>query len=240
MELVDSKILNITEFGTEIGCQLSDAVFFVIEGSFTLKIKEKTELITKNELVCFPSDMFFERKVVDPLSFYYVKLTGNDSMPFGRVVLENPIRMLSTLQLLHSSYQSGARDLANHFLIDVFMQIEAEKISAHILYDRVTNEVIRYFKKNINEKISLSDLSAATGFSTTGIIEHFKLSVGCTPFRYLTLLRIALAEELLLTSDLTLAEISSKCGYDTPFYLSNTFKKEKGISPREYRRIYRI
>lgn len=240
MQLRDSKLLNIEQFGVEVGCQSADALFFVVDGSFTLKINGETELITKNELVCFPSDMYFERHIVDPLLFYYVKLTVSSSLPHGKVILENPIRTLSTFNLLHSALQNGSYDLANHFLKDVFMQIEAEKIYSSKSYDRITNDVIRYFKENIKKKITLSDLTNALGISATALIEHFKTNVGTTPFRYLTIMRITLAEELLVTSDLTLFEIAAECGYDTPFYLSNAFKKEKGIAPRTYRHLYRV
>lgn len=240
MHLRDSKLLNIEEFGVEAGCQSADTIFFVVEGSFTLTLDGKTELITKNELVCFPNDMYFERHVISPLLFYYVKLAGNETLPRGKVALEHPLRALSTFHLLHSAVQNGAYDLANHFLKDIFAQIEAEKICGSKSYDSITNDVIRYFKTHIKEKINLSDLTNALGISATALIEHFKASAGTTPFRYLTIMRIAHAEELLVTSDLTLFEIAAECGYDTPFYLSNAFKKEKGIAPRAYRSLYRV
>jgi AraC-like DNA-binding protein len=240
MHLRDSKLLNIEQFGVEAGCQAADALFFIVDGSFTLTIDGKTELITKNSLVCFPSDMYFERRVVSPLLFYYVKLMGGDPLPQGRIALDNPLRLLSTFHLLHGAAQNGAYELADHFLKDVFMQIEAEKICTKKSYDPITNDVIRYFQKHIKEKICLSSLTNAFGISATALIEHFKANLGMTPFRYLTVMRITRAEELLATSDLTLFEIAAECGYDTPFYLSNAFKKEKGIAPRAYRSLYRV
>jgi AraC-like DNA-binding protein len=240
MKIKDSKILNIKEFGTEIGCQISDAVFFVLKGSFSLTVGDKTELVGENELAFFPGDMHFERRVKQPLSFYYVKLEGSNGLPRGKVGVENPIRMLSTFHLLHSSVQKSETVLANHFLNDVFFQIKAEKSCSSKSYDRLTNEVINYFKENYRNKITLKDLKSALGASSTGIIEHFKENVGSTPFSFLNSMRVAICEELLVTGDLTLAEIAAKCGFDNPFYLSNVFKKEKGISPREYRKLYRV
>ena len=58
--------------------------------------------------------------------------------------------------------------------------------------------------------------------------------------RRLTLLRIKKAELLLSTTNATLSEIADECGFDNAFYLSSVFKKEMGISPKSYRRLYRI
>lgn len=240
MELVDSKILNINRFGTEVGCQLSDAIFFVLDGSFSLKADGREEIVSKNEIAFFPKDMFFERYILSSLSFYYVKITGNDDLPKGKIPLGNPMRILSTMSLLHTCTQNGDRELSNHFLKDIFKQIEAEKRHTNSHLDRITSETVQYFKENLNKKITLSCLTAKLGISSTSLIDHFKAAVGETPLRYLTLLRIARAEEMLLTTDLTLFEIAAECGYDTPFYLSNAFKKEKGISPRAYRSLYRV
>ena len=240
MELEDSKLMNLNRFGTEEGYQYSDSLFFVTDGSFTLKINGNEEVISKNELVFFPGDMFFERRIRSTLSFYYIKITGECGLPGGRVYVDNPVRMLSTLNLLHLSNAAGDRELANHFLKDVFRQIEAEQKYTVCCSDRITEGVLKYFKENLKRKITLADLTAYLGVSATGLIEHFKRAMGHTPLRYLTLLRLARAEELLLTGEYNLTEIAAECGYDTPFYLSNAFKKEKGVSPGAYRRLYRV
>ena len=61
MRLVASNHLIIKEFGTVKGCQLADALFFVLEGSFELIVKGRKTVVGKNELVSFPENMYFER-----------------------------------------------------------------------------------------------------------------------------------------------------------------------------------
>ena len=81
----------------------------------------------------------------------------------------------------------------------------------------------------------VNDVARAVGMSVTGLTEHFKKATGCTPMRYLSLIRLKRAEELLCTTSEQLSRIAEMCGYDNAFYFSNAFKKEKGVSPRLFR-----
>jgi YesN/AraC family two-component response regulator len=51
--------------------------------------------------------------------------------------------------------------------------------------------------------------------------------------------RIANAQMLLESSDYNMTEIAKIVGYDNPLYFSRVFKKEKGMSPMEYRKSLR-
>ena len=52
---------------------------------------------------------------------------------------------------------------------------------------------------------------------------------------YLTGWRIALAADLLRTSDLTIETIARRVGYANAFALSVAFKRIRGVSPKRYR-----
>lgn len=52
---------------------------------------------------------------------------------------------------------------------------------------------------------------------------------------YLRESRLALAADLLREPGTTLAAVASRVGFSTPFALSAAFKRERGISPSEYR-----
>ena len=52
---------------------------------------------------------------------------------------------------------------------------------------------------------------------------------------YLTGWRIALAADLLRTSELTIEKIAHKVGYANAFALSVAFKRLRGVSPDRYR-----
>lgn len=51
----------------------------------------------------------------------------------------------------------------------------------------------------------------------------------------ITDLRMELAQKLLAQKELPVKEIAGRCGYSDQFYFSRIFKKQTGLSPKEYR-----
>jgi len=49
------------------------------------------------------------------------------------------------------------------------------------------------------------------------------------------MLRIESAKSLLISSHLSVSQISEQVGYPDPLYFSRVFKKSTGMSPKEYR-----
>ena len=240
MKLIDAIVLRADRFGVEEGYQPTDAFFYVTEGSFSLTVDGRTEIIHENELVFFPRDMRFSRKILSPLSFYYVKLLpAGISLPRGRVLVADRARLLSTLRALSvlSADEAAARE---HYLNDVFVQLYTERVLFSLPSDSIASRAVAYFEAHLAEKISLDAVAEAVGASVSSLISHFKAAYGQTPMRYLTLLRLKRAEALLLSRGTTLEGIARASGYDNAFYFSNAFKKEKGISPSAYRRKFGV
>lgn len=52
---------------------------------------------------------------------------------------------------------------------------------------------------------------------------------------YLTGWQLALAADLLVSSDATVATVAHQVGYGTPFSLSAAFKRVRGVNPQQYR-----
>ena len=52
--------------------------------------------------------------------------------------------------------------------------------------------------------------------------------------------RISSARELLAKIDLPIADIAGSCGYENPFAFSRAFRRETGMTPREYRHVDKI
>ena len=83
---------------------------------------------------------------------------------------------------------------------------------------------------------TVAGLAARTGVSRASLARRFTDLVGEPPMAYLTGWRITLAADLLRQADATVAAVARQVGYGTPFALSAAFKRERGVSPQEYRR----
>jgi len=89
--------------------------------------------------------------------------------------------------------------------------------------------------------LSLAELAREAHMSVFHFARQFRKKTGFTPMEYLEKLRIARAQELLLSrTDLRLGEIAREVGYDDPAYFSRVFRKRAGVGPRDYRKAYGV
>jgi AraC-like DNA-binding protein len=95
---------------------------------------------------------------------------------------------------------------------------------------------IDYMRRNLHQKIAISDLSKTVGVSDTQLFRLFKTHVGESPLAFFNNMKIKRAGELLRHTLIPLKEIAFSLGYEEPAYFTNQFKKTMGMSPREYRK----
>ena len=244
MKLIDCRLMQTAAFGIEHGFQPTSAIFFVVSGRFSLRVQGGGEahVVGPNMLAFFPQDMEFERRVIEPISFYHVKVEEQGELPRGIAVPKNSIRMLGTLSYMSELELQTPRGVAQgaHCLADLFMQLEIEQSIRKTQNGAVLRAAMAYFEAHLSQKISLAEVARHVGISPNGLIRHFRLYADTTPIRALNALRIRRAETLLCTTDQPLHTIARACGFDNAFYFSNTFKKEKGISPSAYRATFAI
>jgi AraC-like DNA-binding protein len=82
---------------------------------------------------------------------------------------------------------------------------------------------------------TVQQLATSVAVSRSVLDERFRQVLGRSPIRYLTDWRMHLAEELLLSTGHSLAAIARRVGYASAFGLSAAFKRERGMSPQQYR-----
>ena len=99
--------------------------------------------------------------------------------------------------------------------------------------ERRAKELLR---ASITQGVSIVELARECRLSPRHFANAFRQSVGQPPHRYLTALRIVEAKRLLLTSDLSLAEIATACGFGSQSHLSRAFVAGVGCSPGAWRR----
>jgi len=97
--------------------------------------------------------------------------------------------------------------------------------------------VIRFIETNYASKISVSDIARSIGLNRSYLNSLFKRQMNTSIQTYLMRFRIERACELMTNRLLTIGDIARSVGYDDPLLFSKVFRKLKGMSPREYRRL---
>lgn len=96
-------------------------------------------------------------------------------------------------------------------------------------------DIQRYIDEHLDEKLTVSNLAQNFFISESYLSHAFKNWTGFSPQRYLILNRLSLARELLASSGPSVEEIAARCGFSTSSHFIATFRKELGITPRQFR-----
>jgi AraC-like DNA-binding protein len=99
--------------------------------------------------------------------------------------------------------------------------------------------VREFVEVHLGESIDLSMLAGVAGLSVHHFARQFKQSAGVTPHAYLTQKRIERAQEMLVQTDLSLAEIAFAVGFFDQGHLARHFRQRLGTTPREFRWLER-
>ena len=192
----------------------------------------------------------------DKPEVYWVHFTGSDvknilrrfEIPLTENVFYSGVsstytylfkEMINELQTCRVGYQ----DLLEMYLRQIFLQIQRSRLQHQPSVSNYLQEEMeyarRYFNEHYNEPICIEEFAQSRSMSVSWFLRNFKQITGQSPMQYILTSRINNAVSLLETTDYNVTEISAIVGYENPLYFSRLFKKQKGVSPSDYRRILR-
>ena len=103
--------------------------------------------------------------------------------------------------------------------------------------DEVIERIMEYLQKEFGRAITLDELSAVVGLSKEYMCSYFKKKMNKTIMQVLCDIRIMNACVMLNRfPDKKIAEISKKCGFESPSYFGAVFRKHQGMTPDTYRK----
>jgi AraC-like DNA-binding protein/ligand-binding sensor protein len=125
-------------------------------------------------------------------------------------------------------------------LIDVLNQI-IENLAGQVMCFQGINHASalkkaeRYILENFTRKLSLDEVSKASGFSAPYFSTIFKDEMGENFSCFLNRLRVKKAGEMLSGTNYSLCKIARACGFEDQSWFSKIFKSYTGFSPGKYR-----
>ena len=157
---------------------------------------------------------------------------GKDDAPtgFDAVFTEaGALRLADLLRLLHelSQLKSSAESLASEGYVPITSTRSSERL------ERALSHINHSFMSTVD----LSGTARAASMSPEAFSRFFHRHLGKTFQDYVTDLRIAEACRLLLDTDLTVAEVCFKSGFNNVANFNRHFLRRKTMSPRCYRAL---
>ncbi len=216
---------------------------YIVSGSYKLKIGAKQYYPHKGDLLYYygSEEVIWEGDDSE-VDFYSVGFmgTGIPVLSPDERIIKAPDGMIKKWDKLWevSKYPDVKKGtiLSYSILLDlvlsVFWKEEGKKLQSDSNSWLKIEKLIRSGKLY---HLSPDHLAEKAGLSRTSIYNLCRKEIGSTPVRRLKEIRIEEAKGLLKYTEMRIGEISDYLGYRRIHDFSREFKKESGVSAREYR-----
>lgn len=98
--------------------------------------------------------------------------------------------------------------------------------------------VLEWARMHLSEQMSVDTLADVARMSRRTFTRRFREATGTTVVKWLTAERIARAQQLLETTDVSIERVASQVGFATALSLRQHFKSSVHTSPSAYRRLF--
>lgn len=231
-------------------------LLYVASGKAVFHFGEETQEVAAGHMVLFHprQEQHYEYFGEDKPEVYWVHFTGSEvknilrhyHIPMDRNVFYSGASSTYAYlfkELIHEiqTCRTGHEELTEMYLRQILLLVQrsweerkptvSSRIQEEIDYAR------KYFNEHYNEDINIEGYAQSRSMSISWFLRNFKQITGKSPMQYILTIRVNNAVSLLETTDYNVTEIAAIIGYDNPLYFSRIFKKQKGISPTEYRKM---
>lgn len=228
-------------------------LFYVTEGEGWFCTSEKRCPIQKNQIILVNprvqhAEISSEKQMhyiilgIENLQIHFGK--ENEFLPFQIFQLTShrdtiPGLLLTILNELEQQQESH-KEICQHYLSILLLQIQRITgqyftVSAPSPIPFECEKAKTYMEKHFRESITLDTLAELTHWDKFYFSHQFSAAYGIAPINFLLNQRLAYSKQLLSSTDYSITEIAELSGFSSQNYFSQTFKKNTGISPRQYR-----
>jgi AraC-like DNA-binding protein len=94
---------------------------------------------------------------------------------------------------------------------------------------------LEYIHTNLYTEMDLFGIAAASETSPFHLSRLFRKAVGCSPWQYVSRMRVQIAMGLMRDGSLSLTQISTMSGFESYSTFATTFKASRGVAPAHFR-----
>lgn len=230
-------------------------VHYVLKGKGYFHINGKIHTIHKGEgfLICPDVITFYQADNDDPWDYTWVGFNGikaqqflkqanlDDQRPVFKYDKNDNLKdcmasMISSMTLAKEGETriKGLLYLFLSYLIEARQESDSD-IKPENQKELYIENAIDYINKNYSRKVTITNLANYIGIDRSYLCALFKSFVKLSPQQYLIIFRLEKACDMMKTTNLSVGDISRSVGYSDPLQFSKTFKKVKGLSPKNYK-----
>ncbi len=233
----------------------------ILEGSFYLTVGSRTYQVKKGDVLFLqdgvlhggiPENCVYECLVFDMNLFLKgnrIRVKQTQRIIQHEIVFRQQLPGRSELQdIIDKLFLTMAEKKPGYeFLVQGYLYLligflfrehlyEEEADAAHSSLHHVLQfkRVLSYIEEHYKEHIALEELARIAGMNPKYFCRFFREMSYRTPIDYVNYYRIERACEQLSTTNTTIIEVALNCGYNDISYFIKTFRKYKGLTPKQY------
>jgi LacI family transcriptional regulator len=117
--------------------------------------------------------------------------------------------------------------------------VERQSTDVLAIDDANVAAAIRFIRQNAKEKIFVDDVVFQTSLSRRSLEGHFRKSIHRSIQEEIQRVRTEQIANMLIETSMSISEITTVFNFTDVEHISRYFRKEKGVGPREFRKINR-
>jgi signal transduction histidine kinase/DNA-binding response OmpR family regulator/ligand-binding sensor domain-containing protein len=111
-----------------------------------------------------------------------------------------------------------------------------EKVIGNAIEDSFVKRVSEIIEENLADAdFTVEKLSQLVFMSHSQFYRKLNALTGCSPNKFIRMIRLKRAKELLKDPATSVASVAMDCGFDDPGYFARVFKQEYNVSPQKWR-----
>lgn len=154
----------------------------------------------------------------------------------GLATLEMMLALIASRQSEDTAHDTAAALTCSHVRAGDSRQVLATACR-HARHSPHLIAAIRLMHRTLDAPLPAKDIARVVGVSCRQLERLFSTYLGMTPKRYRDQLRLAHAQRLMQQTDLSVAEISVACGFNSPSHFSKLYQRQFGVFPSADRGI---
>lgn len=259
MSLFEDEIVNISKIHTIITLDseteipektinynatlFSYELVFYFSGEIDIKYNGVNMSCTENSLVYLPKgaeNNEYLATVHEDGSYIDIYFDTSDPLPTDALIIKNIPELKTHFTKIYNIWLSKRSDYYLECmteLIEIIKKIKNHnrKYFSKAQFDKIA-ESCNYMMENYRKHdFDYNEMCKKSGLSYSYFKELFISKYKMSPVKYITYLKIEHAKELLIIGKFTMSEIADRCGFENAYYFSTVFKKQVGISPKQYK-----
>ena len=188
-----------------------------------------------------PSDFCFYRYIKPYLDD---KVSLPYHLPQTHTIYPKLYHSLTTLIEIHHSDHLGAELYIKSQLFYIFWLLEplqsqikpSSQSQYHISQIQKIKDLLLFIHANYASPLTLKEAADFCSYSPSYFSKFFKSFTGMTLIEYLNSYRLKKAGDLLLTTSMSIIEISERTGFENHSYFIRLFRKHYQTTPKQYRK----